>query len=270
MKRVLLLLVVWVLSSCSVLGHHKTKNMRSTGLVSFLYPDGNLPQENARPHLKLPLNVGLAFVPESHHGPQLSQAFQQELLQSIQSNFADKHYVNQIKIIPSMYLKHGGKRASLDYLKQMFAIDVVALVSYDHITRRSQNITSLAYLTVVGGFIFKGTEFDSSTMVDLALVEIETKKMLLRAAGVAQSRARSTDSQAKVSYDQLTRKNFTSAMSQMNGNLAVALTDFEMRLRNKEDESIKVSHRPGYKMQVGGLMWLLLMGWVLCRRRTTA
>ena len=75
--------IVGVLSGCAA-GRSETHNTSS--LVSFLYPDGSPPPaQNAIPELRVPLRVGLAFLPsQSSFGlTQLDAAHKQELLERI-------------------------------------------------------------------------------------------------------------------------------------------------------------------------------------------
>lgn len=260
MKNLLLTIAVLCLTGCASLGLDQKRHIKSTSLISFLYPDKDFPSENSMPHLQLPLNVGLAFIPPTSGSAEPTQAFQQQLLSQVKSEFSDKDYINKIVIIPSMYLKHGRNAIELEYLKQMFQIDVIALVSYDQITRRADNLKSLTYFTVLGAFIFKGSEFDTSTLLDLAMVDIDTKVILLRAAGVANARDDFKESHVNKKYHQLTRKNFNTAIGALSDNLKLAVNQFEFDLKHKPKESqIKVSSKPGYDMSIDLGMLLLLI-----------
>ena len=72
-KTILFLLIALFLTSCSSYFGQDGRRGVSSSLVDYLYPDGQVPPEHEEttPHLRLPLTVGLAFVPP---GQQLSRS----------------------------------------------------------------------------------------------------------------------------------------------------------------------------------------------------
>jgi rhombotail lipoprotein len=57
----------------------------------------------------------------------------------------------------------------------------MALVSYDQVTYTEDNKWPVGYLTIVGAYIVKGMINDTTTLVDLAVVDPKTRSLLLRA-----------------------------------------------------------------------------------------
>ena len=55
-------------------------------------------------------------------------------------------------------------------MQRLYAVDLMALVSYDQVTHGDTNEWSLGYLTIVGMYVLKGNRYDVSTVVDLAVV----------------------------------------------------------------------------------------------------
>jgi rhombotail lipoprotein len=63
MRLFILLIGGLLLSACFMLGSERVRHNKTTTLVNFLYPDGRIPQDLKSPTLRLPLRVGLAYVP---------------------------------------------------------------------------------------------------------------------------------------------------------------------------------------------------------------
>ncbi|WP_223788643.1 rhombotarget lipoprotein [Marinicella meishanensis] len=263
-----LLIVTLILSSCSIFGPERVRHEKTTSLVNFLYPDGNIPKDIRSPTLRLPLRVGLAYVPTQGGGRAIDPRLKLELLNAIKQEFSSRHYIQDIQIIPQMYLSHRGSGDQLQQIKQLYQLDVMALVSYDQIVNRQDNLLSVTYLTIVGSYLFPGTQFDVSTLIDMALIDLDTKRLLFRAAGTQGSSGGGAEAYAANQYSKHQNRDFAAAMTMLSGNLNQALYLFEERLRAKDpNDDIKVEARPGYSMAIDRWMLLLLLGlcWARCR-----
>ncbi|HET9396003.1 MAG TPA: rhombotarget lipoprotein, partial [Nitrospiraceae bacterium] len=169
-----LAILMWVVAAgaqgCTMFGCYstlcRTESRASSSLVEFLFPHGGVPPErNTIPELQLPLRVGLAFLPsQSGHIEGLEAARREELLERIKQHFDDRRFVRDIVIVPDYYLRAGGGFESLAGLQRLYAIDIMALVSYDQVTYREQNNWSLGYLTIVGAYVLKGNRHDVTTL----------------------------------------------------------------------------------------------------------
>ncbi len=64
-KACLFAVIALFLTSCASYFGQEGRRGVSSSLVDYLYPDGQVPpkHEETTPHLRLPLTVGLAFVP---------------------------------------------------------------------------------------------------------------------------------------------------------------------------------------------------------------
>ena len=219
--------IVGVLSGCAA-GRSETHNTSS--LVSFLYPDGSPPPaQNAIPELRVPLRVGLAFLPSqaSFGLTQLDAAHKQELLERIRGRFADRKFVSDIVIIPDYYLGANRGFAGLEGVQRLYNVDLMALVSYDQVTYTENNKWSLGYLTIVGAYMVKGTINDTTTLVDLAVVDPKTRSLVLRAGGTDTHHQNSTLVDTEHNVRLAGSASFDSATKQMMGNFDEALTVFE-------------------------------------------
>ena len=110
-KRIIMAaLLLPFLTACSSFwmagNHEKTREGASSSLVDFLYPRGQVPPElpDRMPHLKLPLRVGIAFVP-SNSRSDITATEKQELLEQAASAFRDRPYVQSIDAIPETYMR---------------------------------------------------------------------------------------------------------------------------------------------------------------------
>jgi rhombotail lipoprotein len=246
-----------LLSGCSALnallvdqaGPRQSRN--SSSLVEFLYPDGRVPPpDNQIPELRVPLRVGLAFLPtQSGAGPTAAQ--REELLERIRQRFADRKFVTEIVTIPDYYLRTSRGFEGLQGVQRLYSIDIMALVSYDQVTNTDQNDWSLGYLTIVGAYVLKGNHHDVATLVDLAVVDPVTQSLILRAGGT-DSRKRNT---TLVDQDREIRESgaasFAGATTQMIDNFDVALTKFEADVRAGK-ANVRVAQRASHGAGSGG------------------
>ena len=259
MPRFMLFLCIILLSGCYTMGEYRKRHTQSTSLVQFLYPNGELPlTDNQNPILNLPLHVGLAFIPDRRSQSEISAITKNKLLEDVKSAFKSKDYIADITIIPELYLKGNQGYSTLEQIKTLYQLDVIALVSYDQALNSQENILGLTYLTIVGAFIFHGTEYNVNTLMDLAVVDVNSQTILFRAAGTSTSNTKRVSyAKHKQAFRDKQNQEFENSMQQMQSNLAIELDKFEIRLRNKdENEKIKVNYREGYS---GGSFSIFLL-----------
>jgi rhombotail lipoprotein len=254
---------------CAPNCHAQTR--ASSSLVDFLYPQGQTPPpENAVPELRLPLRVGLAFLPSTGSNPlgTLDAAHREELLERIRERFKSRRFVAEIVTIPDYYL--AGKRGfeGLESVQRLYHTDLMALVSYDQVTHADDSSWSLAYLTIVGAYVVRGTRQDVSTLVDLAVVDPVTRSLVLRAGGTSAAHDTSTAISADRDARNASNAGFSMATDQMVEHFDVALTEFEQQVKNGTAR-VKVVHSGG-GAGAFSIGWLLL-GWVaVAMRRRSA
>jgi rhombotail lipoprotein len=274
MKRVLaVLLLALALGACALLGK---RSGVSASLVDFLYPKGETPEAvtDRTPRLQVPLTVGLAFVPSPTTdcrrctGP--TAALQAQLLERVRKRFTDRNYIREIKVIPEAYLRGGKGFTTLEQLSRLYGFDVIALVSYDQVALGNERKSSLLYWTIVGAYVVKGNANDVHTFVDTAVIDVKTRKLLLRAPGID---ARAFNATMIENNRELARQQdqaMLAATDQMIANLDAELATFRERI--KTDNSVIVTRRPGSDGggSAGSMGWLslgmLLLGLPLRRR----
>ena len=207
-----------------------------SSIVKYLYPQKNDQIKAAdKTVLSVPLKVGIAFVPESTFADaDINELVKTQLLEKVASHFKTRDYVGKLEIIPSVYLTRGGSFTNLDQLQSMYDIDVIALVSYDQRQLTQSNGLSIAYWTLVGAYLVSGENNDTNTMMDTAVYDISTRRMLFRAPGVSTVKSTATP----INVDKARRadgvKSFEQATLAMISNLDQQLKLFRQKIREKD------------------------------------
>ena len=272
MKSASLFCVLLLMTGCAALWGGEGRQGVSSSLVDYLYPQGEVPprQDGVVPNLKLPLHVGLAFVPSRSGSDQvLTEAYRVDLLNRVKAAFAGRDYIREITVIPDAYMRSGKGFAALEQTARLYDIDVMALVSYDQVAHSDETKASFLYWTIVGAYVIKGNKNEVQTFVDTAVFDVPTRKLLFRAPGVNTVKSSST----LVEVERDTRKaregGFEKAMADMTVSLDKELAVFKERI--KTDGSVKVT-RAGNEGGGGAIdpAMLLLAGLTLLLRRRVA
>lgn len=250
MSRILIsfllpLVALFLMSGCATRSTH-----HSSSVVKYLYPDKNEPVETSQiPSLSLPLKVGVAFVPETdgrNYG--FTEKEKARLLKEISGHFKKYEFVKSIDILPSAYLTPAGSFANLDQISTMYGIDVIALVSYDQAQFTDEGLASISYWTLVGAYIVPGEKNDTHTMIDAAVYDIKSRKMLFRAPGISNIKGRATPVNLSEQLREDSMDGFKVASEDMVNNLSEQLELFREKVKEAPQE-YQINHKPGY---VGG------------------
>jgi rhombotail lipoprotein len=254
---VLTSIVALLLSGCTALdafmggSHRPRQSHNSSSLVEFLYPNGSAPPaENQIPELRVPLRVGLAFLPtDTGAGPTAVQ--RDALMERIRQRFADRKFVTEIVMIPDYYLRNSRGFEGLQGVQRLYTVDVMALVSYDQVEHLDENQWSLGYLTIVGAYVLKGNHHDVATLVDLAVVDPVTQSLILRAGGTDTRNRNSTLVDQARDARESSAASFDTATGQMIDNFDLALTKFEADVRAGK-ANVRVARRESGSRGGGG------------------
>ena len=246
-------LLALALAGCAGLDVPRSRRCTSS-VVDYLFADKLVNVEPTVPRLALPLRVGMAFVPETE-GKQdswrppppraLNERERMDLMDRVGAEFKALPFVKSIEPIPSAYLVSRGGFTNLDQIQQMHGIDVIVLLSYDQVQHTDDSMFVLTYLTIVGSVVVQGEKNDTSTMVDAAVFDIASRKLLFRAPGTSQVRAHSTPLhlEEELRGDSLT--GFHLATDNLVVNLKDQLERFQERVKEAPEE-YTIEHRPGY------------------------
>lgn len=183
-----------IVAGCQMFNSAQQKH-RANNLYAYLY-SGQAAHVDAPtiPKLSLPLRVGIAFVPVDDAGKNeyrssendiFTENDKMKLLEKISGEFKKFSFVKSIEMIPASYLTPRGGFANLDQLRAIYGVDVIALVSYDQMQFTSEGIWSFSYWTIVGAYVVPGERNETKTMLDGAIYDITSRKLLFRAPGLS-------------------------------------------------------------------------------------
>ncbi|MEJ2128779.1 MAG: rhombotarget lipoprotein [Woeseiaceae bacterium] len=269
--RFLFVVLPLVLAGCTSLwmgpGYEKTREGASSSLVDYLYPNGEIPPGIAEqiPQISLPATVGIAFVPT--YGQQdITAKEKQELLEQVAEGFRDRDYVDSIVSIPDHYLRSTRGVTGMQQVAALYGADIMALVSYDQVSFSGERDSAILYWTIVGALVVKGNTNEVQTMIDTAVFDVGTGKLLFRAPGMHRDQINSTLMDNKSDLRKMRSASFVSATDDMVVNLDTELAGFQESVRG--GTKAEVQWREGYGG--GAVSWpllALLAGTLLVRNR---
>ncbi len=270
--------LILLLTGC--VGFWQSNHHESSSVLQFLYPGKDQPfVQPSIPTLRLPLRVGVAFVPPAGNpgnyrtsGDTFSEAQKIALLQDVVAKFRALPFVQSIEPVPTSYLRPGGGFANLDQLHALLGVDVIVLLSYDQLQNTGDSAWSLAYWTIVGAYVIPAQKNDTHTLMEAAVYDITSRSLLFRAPGVSALKGHSTlvGNPADLRAD--SALGYAQAARDLTINLQQELEAFKVRARS-EPEKIHIEHQSGY---TGGgaldgwfaaLLGLLLAGRFAISRR---
>jgi rhombotail lipoprotein len=253
-------LALLALGGCASMFDHGGKRQAGS-IVDYLYPDAKEPpkMEPTVTRLRLPVRVGVAFVPGIGRGAGPQEAAQAQLLERVKASFSQYDYIGSIEVIPSAYLRPRGGFDNLDQVARMFNVDVIALVSYDQIRFNDTNRLAVLYWTVVGAYLIKGDQYDVQTMVDAAVFDVRSRKLLFRAPGTSQVKGSATLAGYGKEVRGAATDGYVQAVDQMIPQLQAQLAGFKERA--KSDPAILVERSDGKRGErgAGGIGWPLAL-----------
>ena len=223
----LLSIIFLLMSSCAV----KSTHHHSSNVVKYLYPDKkDYIEDPSIPELALPLNVGIAFVPESYEtGQALTETDKMNLMTEVREHFKKYQFVKSIDLIPSTYLRSEGGFTNLDQIRTMYGIDIITLLSYDQAQFTDEGIASITYWTIIGAYIIPGEKNDTHTMVDATVYDIQSRKMLFRAPGISHIKSIATPVNLTEKLREDSLESFKSASVDLIKNLDIQLQLFKRK-----------------------------------------
>jgi rhombotail lipoprotein len=241
-------LILTLLSGCASFwlgpGHEKTREGASSSLVDYLYPKGEIPPavEGSLPYISLPVRVGIAFVP-SRNREDISAAEKQELMEHVAGAFRDRDYVQSIETIPDTYMRSARGVQGMKQVAAMYGVDIMALVSYDQISFSGERDSALLYWTIIGVLAVKGNTNEVQTMIDTAVFDVATAKLLFRAPGTHNEQRNATLLESGKDLRKLRSSGFVAATDDMIVNLDQELEGFREEVQ--AGQRAQVEWRPG-------------------------
>lgn len=243
-------IIAFIMAGCA-LDHSRGRHHR-TSLLDYLYPDGREVQMTPQvPTLKLPLRVGLAWVPatdgrnEWRESDQLPETVLAGIAEKVARQFTNRPFVSEVVVIPSAYVQARGGFHNLDQIQSAFGVDVIALMSRDQKQFNDANELTFLYWTVVGLYTVPAELNETFTMVDTAVFDIPSRTLLFRAPGTSRLKTHTTAIRVDANLRQQQETGLDKAAVDMVANLDKELTAFQGRVKEGR-QSVKIEHRPGY------------------------
>jgi len=284
-RMLTLLLLASLLGGCAGLepllcwpGCHQRERSAhgSSSLVGFLYPEGTdaLPPDDL-PTLPVPMRVGLAFLPERSSQPVdgLEAARRDAILQRIADRFRSRPFIREIVIVPDYYLRDVKGFEGLAGVQRLHGVDLMALVSYDQVGHEDDRKSAVAYLTILGSYLVRGTRQEETTLLDMAVVDAASRSIVLRAGGTDTRVQNTTYVGSEVEARKLAAASFDAAAHQLIERFDVALEQLEADIRSgKSGVKVRPARGGGGGGALGTGTALALLGFagLAARRRVAA
>jgi rhombotail lipoprotein len=246
---------------------------RRSSLMDYLYPkQQSAPAPNpAGARLKLPLKLGIAFVPGGSNTWRVQELIapgqEKLLLDVVKQSFKDKPWVADIKLIPTTYLRTGGGFENMDQVARMYGVDVMALVSVDQIQYTDPKWYSFTYISIVGAYVLPGDANDTRTLIDAAAYDVASHTFLLRAPGQSQVKGSSTWAYREVQLREHSQKGLQLAMADLAKNLDAEVAGFKAEVASGERRDVDVVDKQGVSLRQSGgknfggsISWLEALG----------
>ena len=250
--------------------------VRRSSLMDYLYPKAAAaPAPNpAGARLKLPLRLGIAFVPAGQASWRVQNLFgpgqEKPLLDVVRASFKERPWVGEIKLIPSAYLRPGGGFENLDQASRMFGVDVIALVSVDQVQHTDPKWYNFVYLSIVGAYTIPGDANDTDTLIDAAVYDVPTRTFLLRAPGQSVVKGSSSWANREVKLRENSARGLELAMADLSKNLDAEVGAFKAEVAKGERKDVDVVDQKGVSLRESGghnfggsVSWLEALGALL-------
>lgn len=191
MRSTVVLALAVLVSGCTLVQNpgekpQPTASARSTPLGEFLYLGKQVPHDDGRAQLLLPIRIGLGFLAPTDDStgkvPTLAQ--RDATIESVRESLRSLPYVSEVAIVPAYYFGNqpGVGFQKLQDMAKRFDFDLVALVSYEQTMYEFQNMRSLGLITMIGKDFYKVDVDQALTVIELALIEPESRAVVMRVA----------------------------------------------------------------------------------------
>ncbi|MGH8691711.1 MAG: rhombotarget lipoprotein [Burkholderiales bacterium] len=226
----------------------ENKQRQAASVVEFLYPstDAATPVQLATvAELKVPLRIGLAFVPDNSHANfRVTEAERVDLLSTMRQEFRRYPFVGAIEVVPSSYLQAGGGFDNIDRIARLLSLDCVALLSYDQMQFADATGWAFLYWTGIGAYVVPADRYDVLTSVEAAVFDVRSRKLLMRAGGTSQVKGHAAMVGFGAKIREARAEGFRQALAKLIPNLHAEVKAF--RERAPGDRAVRLDLPPGY------------------------
>lgn len=215
--------------------------------LNYVYPPHAQKVVTPAPtQLRLPLRIGIAFVPdapiESHASIPwglssqrngLSEADKVRLMDRVAERFKSYKFVQSINILPSQALTDSGGFAELEKLGTIYGIDVIALLSYNQNQYSDPSKKSLAYWTGIGLYVVNGDRTETQTVLNAMVFDIASRRLLFHGHGASELDNVATATKLSKRFRVDSATGYAQAADTMMANLDKALDHFRVVAREQ-------------------------------------
>jgi len=209
-----------------------TTREQRTSVLEYLYPEGKQATPAEAVRLELPLDVGVAFVPEATAtGGAILPAQKQALLERVRAAFLGAEGLGRIEVVPEAFLTAKGGFDNVRQLRSALGIDVIALVSYDQTQFDDPGLASITYWTIVGAYVVPGNQNETHTLVHASVFDVASEALLFNATGQSAVEGRATGVDVERALREDRSQGFELAVDDMIVQLGTALERFREQVK---------------------------------------
>jgi rhombotail lipoprotein len=186
------LVLGFCLAGCSIVRdpdpYTREARREPSTLAAFLSEGQEMPAPDRTVDLEFPIRIGLTFLPPAGNISDAVPSADQRVIamKEVRDAMLSLPYVSEV-VASDFDLQPGmaGGFEKLSELSRRFDFDVLAVLSSDQTSYETQNFRSLALLTVIGAGIWKGDVDKTVTSIELAIVDPQSRTVVMRVASAA-------------------------------------------------------------------------------------
>lgn len=242
LKNSLMLAAVGLVAGCGSMMQQNRTVHYSSSMYSYLNTNetGRVSSVAASP-ATVPLRIGIAFVPSQYSaaaigdsripGETLSASDKMNLLRQIGDEFKKSPCVKSVELLPTTYLSPGGGFENLKHIGATFGLDGVVLIAYDQTQQSDEGFAAMSYWTIVGAYVVKGERNDTATLIEAALYDIASERLLLHASGTSTVKGSATPVNLSEELRADSKRGFEEATKNLSSGLRIQLEQFNQKVK---------------------------------------
>ncbi len=242
LKNGLMLAAVAVVAGCGSMWEQNRTVHYSSSMYSYLNTnETGLASSAAVSPASVPLKVGIVFVPAQYSttaigepripGETLSASDKMNLLRQIGDEFKKSPRVKSVELLPTTYLSPGGGFENLKHIGATFGLDVMVLIAYDQTQQSDEGLVAMSYWTIVGAYVVKGERNDTATLIEAALYDITSERLLLHASGTSTVKGSATPVNLSEELRADSKRSFKEATTNLSSDLKIELEQFNEKVK---------------------------------------
>jgi rhombotail lipoprotein len=123
-------------------------------------------------------------------------------------------------------------------------VDAVMLLSFDQVQFTDEGAMTMSYWTIVGYYVVPAEKNLTKTVLEAAVYDIASRRLLFRASGAGNVKGSSTPVNLSEGLRVDSKKSFDLAATDLAANLKTQIAGFEKHVANNPGKFI-TQHKPG-------------------------